>query len=747
MYHREILRQFAAFVLAMCSLNGGIAAQTTPSAGKKAAAAHPGWSGVVTYRKTLDDSFSSDEQILGRVQASDRIKHSITHHVVYSGRIVVNDLAGTGRPQTRANAEYSETISRKDIQTESTNCHSWEPSRIVRAESTDRETTLAKGEGEAVSFSASVYNGHFTIGFSLPAIQGQYRRQSSQTYSGLCADSPRKPSASTNERDAPIPSGGASVEGEIDPRDPDVIAGSKTWTDGVTSTSKGFTHTVTWRLRRKPQPLLITDIRFYEPRYPSPSDWHEIGTKGHSVDGNQVKIVATIANLGSSEKTASVNFRELKENTAVGDSAVTATVPANGQKDVELIWDTSGYAWRSSGTDVVPEMERRIQVTIPDDLMEKDITVVPKPLLVIWGFWQAPGSADKFVDMIRAVNEKWGVWNARTDYRKVSTDNADQLDKDVRDIQKMTNAWHIDLVSVTNGGLVGRVYVNSKMPTQFDGRPTATHLVMAGVPNLGTPCAEGLFGLSFKLNTFNLDAVAELSTDAMKRFNLLVNNTNGTRFATLAVHSRQETCKEDINGDGFAPVDSAIWRAKVRYVSERNVTSREILKDVGHFRVIVKWLAIPPKGDHSPDPSTLAEYRPMAVPSLSTDADLGRLLRSRHYGAMYDLTSDDDVIKPDLAKVVVVPAGKTIDVPLTIREGTKCVIRLIAGDGISATLIGEHGEVLGANGADSDDAGEMFRSIMVKGPFRSGKWILQLNDQNVNDAELAVTMFITPAVN
>ena len=606
-------RQFIAIIL-LVSVNASLlSAQTkrktvASQTSKAAAPVKAGWSGIISYRKTLAVDFSSDEQLFGRINKSERIKHNNTRRYSYEGRLVVNDFAGTGRAVTSAQVNFKDSESQKVTQTELTNCHSWESDRLIKAESTDRKTTVGLGSGEAYSYSLSVYADKFRLGFTLPEIQGTYTHDTSSTYSNLCPNSTRQPSASTNTNEAKIERGGADIEGEVDPKNLDVLEGSKSWSNGATTSSKGFTYTVTWKLRRKPQPLIITDLRFSQPVYPSPNDWREIGKSDRVADGNQVKIIATIANLGSTEKTATVNFKELKENTTLPNGPVTATIPANSQKDVELIWDTSGYAWKQSGAEVSPEINRQIEVTIPEDSMQKDLTVVPKPVVLLWGFWVSADAMTKFRDYFRAVSDKWGVWAARNDWSKVSTDNADIVDHDIREIQKGENAWHVDLVAVQNGGLAGRVYVNSKMPTQFDGRPTATHLIMIGTPNLGTPCAVGVYGLSFKINTLNMDAVAELSPESMKRFNLLVNNTNGTKFAALAVDSNESTCDEDEHGDGFSPVKSSIWRTKVNFVSRVSVNTRDYMGEVSHFRQVYKWLAVPPKGDHQPDPTTLANY-------------------------------------------------------------------------------------------------------------------------------------------
>jgi hypothetical protein len=734
----NLINRSIAFILAVAFSTGMLSAQTPRRTPVKAAPAKAGWSGIITYQKTLNDDLNSDEQLFGRLDKRERIKHNIVRRYQYTGKLVVNDLAGTGRPTTTAQMNFRDTETHKVTQTELTNCHAFDPERLITATSVDKKTTVGTGSGEAYSYSLSVNADRFSLNFTLPDFQGTYTHDESSSYSNLCPDSTRKPSASNNSQETRIERGGASVEGTIDPKDPDTIVGSKSWSDGP----KSFTHTVTWRLRRKPQPLIITDIRFEQPQYPSPNEWREIGPKGRAVDGNQVKIIATIANLGATEKTAAVNFKELKENVALTNGPVSATVPANGQKDVEFVWDTSGYAWKQSGTDVVPEMNRQVEVTIPDDSMEKDLTVIPKPVLLIWGVWQWADSFTKFHDYFKAVNDKWGVWVAQNNARTISTDNADIVDNEVRAIQKGENAWHVDLVGLQNGGLVGRVYVNSLMPTLFDGRPAATHLVMIGTPNLGTPCATGVYGLSFKLNTLNLDAISELSPESMKRFNLLVNNTNGTKFAALAVDRDTSTCQDDeAHGDGFVPVKSAIWRVKTYAVSRAKVNTMDILGEVSHFRQVYKWIAVPPKGDHQPDPSTLAvsfSYEELIGPEL---ASVGRTM---HYGMMFAGRPmiDDADPRPQFSKVLTVASGKPAEIDIPVTGGSRFSLVMLGSPDVSATLINEKGQAIGKNLAGTAEAAEIFRMIAVKTPFQAGKWKLRLETASTQQVEIAVAAFV-----
>ncbi|KXK02880.1 MAG: hypothetical protein UZ17_ACD001001328 [Acidobacteria bacterium OLB17] len=732
---RAALKTLTAIALSLSILSGTFIAQprraSTPGKTSKTPV-KAGWSGIITYRKTLEDTFSSDEKVFGRVDESERIKHLKTRNYQYSGRIVVNDIAGTGRAATNAKVSIRDNEYHKVMQNESTNCHSWEPSRMIKSENTDRKLTEGTGSGEAVSYSLSVNGENFRLSFGLPAFQAKYIHTEATTYSNLCANSTRKPSNSTNTTDTKIPSGGTSIEGKIDPKNPDILEGSKTWSD-PSGNIKGFTHTVTWKLRRKPQPLMITDIKFYQPIYPSPTDWREIPDDRFAVDGNQVKVVATVANLGSTDKTATVNFKELKENTDLPDGAVSATIPANGQKDVELIWDTSGYAWRQSGGDPVPESIRSIQATIPDDSMKKDLKVIPKPVIVVWGFWQWPSAMRKFRSYFSAVTQDWALSDGMTDVRMTSTENVDQLDGTIRRMQKKMNAWHVDLVAVQNGGLTARVYVHGKMPTQFDGRPTATHLVMVGVPNLGTPCASGVFGLSFKLNTLNWDAVAELSTESMKRFNLLVNNTNGTRFAALAIHTRNSICQEDVPGDGFAPIRSAIWRTKVNAVLDANVHTRDIMGEVAHFRQVFRWIAIPPKGDHSPDPATLG----------GTFTRPESFFRNAAYAAGSPLGygQQDEERKPSFSGVALLRPGSSTEFEIPVKSGSRLSVVFFASPDITADLLDENGNIVASSKADSIDAMDIFRTITLKRPISAGKWKLRLDGRVASPVEVPVVVY------
>ena len=259
------------------------------------------------------------------------------------------------------------------------------------------------------------------------------------------------------------------MEGKINPSKPDEIVGTKTWTEKSEGLTAKTTYTIKYKLTRKPIPLIITDVKFYQPNYPWPNSWEEIdGNRNeYAIDGNQVKIVASILNVSDGEKTASVNFKELKENENLPDSGQTVTLKPKEEKEVELVWDTNGYAWKKNAPYNYAINTREIEVSIPDDKTSEQIFVYPKPVVIVPGMWSKREKTNQLEGYFKNQNVPWTVTTARVYVGKKSAENVPILDKTVRDLQKQINAWHVDLVAHSTGGLTARAYINSEMPIQF----------------------------------------------------------------------------------------------------------------------------------------------------------------------------------------------------------------------------------------------------------------------------------------
>jgi hypothetical protein len=566
-----------------------------------------GWSGVINFESKLDESRTWKSPGSANGHSSEEFSHNIS----YKGTMIV-DGSDPKAVVARGTVGFSDVWLQHENSVTIDSCHANETHEFV-VDDKANYTETGNGAGKAESFYLYLdeMKGTYNLSFSFPKVPGKSSRENHRRASGHCQPKNNEPIDRIENKDIVIESKGGSVENyKIDLNEPEVLEGTKAIVrDNLKDANSNKTHitTFSWYLRRCPPPLLITDVKFYHPRYPSPSTWEEISEDGYTIDGNDVKIAATIVNLSGARKSATVNFKELKENADLPQGQINAEFEPHEARTVEYVWNTSGYAWREASPVNQPEIFRQIEVKIPDDRKTEEIEVRPKPVIVVPGIWAEDDSYRQFKNYFAATSDKWSVSLAKIDADKISTDNAAALDQFIREKQTKHNAWHVDLVAHFSGGLTARVYVNSLMPTLYDGRPAATHLILVGVPNLGTPCSTGVWGAAIKLNTLNLDVIAEMSPDAMSKFNLLVVNTNGTRFAAIAGNSWESICSEDVSGDKVVPKASAVWRIRENFVSSAPVHNRQLLGDVGNYRQIYKWFAVPPKGNHAPDTAGLQQ--------------------------------------------------------------------------------------------------------------------------------------------
>ncbi|MDQ3179814.1 MAG: hypothetical protein M3Q33_04765 [Acidobacteriota bacterium] len=201
-------------------------------------------------------------------------------------------------------------------------------------------------------------------------------------------------------------------------------------------------------MRRCPPPLIIADVKFYQPLYPSPNSWTQILAGENTIDGNQVKVVASVANLSNEARTGYVNFKELKQNADLPEGRIQVNFQPLQERRVEYIWDTSGYAWKEASSWNQPEINRQIEVKVPDDAMTKDIRVYPKPVVVVPGLWSKPELFAQFLNFFKNTpNTVWTAEYAPVFIGKTAAENAPVIEKKVREVQEKENAWHVDLVA------------------------------------------------------------------------------------------------------------------------------------------------------------------------------------------------------------------------------------------------------------------------------------------------------------
>jgi hypothetical protein len=90
------------------------------------------------------------------------------------------------------------------------------------------------------------------------------------------------------------------------------------------------------------------DLEFYHLRYPSPNSWEKIDD-GYTIDGNDVKIVATIANFSGESKRATVNFKELNENMELPGGKIDADFPPHRSFDRDRQKNRAGRSAAQTG--------------------------------------------------------------------------------------------------------------------------------------------------------------------------------------------------------------------------------------------------------------------------------------------------------------------------------------------------------------------------------------------------------------
>ena len=612
----ELCRHLFSLVLSYAVLGGAFvaAAQTRrrPPAGRVPATqttagqssrvkCNGGWSGTITFTRTLEDGGSSDNP--GR-NPKDRTIQQWTHEVEYNGRMIVD--GGGPAPVAFGKVSYRDVRKQHDIQKQWGQCGAWSPEHyfITEAKTDQAEQGSGSGKGD-FSILVDEVGLTYSFAFSFPEVPGEQTLDSHTTRTGFCQPQNNRPSDESDKNATAIRGERGKVENQkFDPSSPNVLSGSVTLDrkggQSVGSLKEPVT-TVSWTLRRCSPPLFIADLKFYQRLYPSPTTWVDIGDDGHTVDGNDVKVVATFVNLSGEQRSATVNFKDLTGNKDLPQGNVATNFAPHEEKQVEYVWDTSGYAWQESAPHNYAVNARNIQVAIPEDRRAAQIAVRPKPVVIIPGMWSKPEKIARLAGYFKNQNVPWAHVVAPVYVARKAGDNAPVIDETVRRLQQQENAWHVELVAHSTGGLAARAYVDGLMPTQYDNRPTAAHLVMLGTPNLGTPCASGVDNFVTRIVDRNPEAFAEISPKGMLAFNERVTRRRGTKFMAVVTNTISPTCQLDEGGDGVVPYISAIYSSKTYVIT--NVPHEDLGGDEGVFNQLRKWLALPPSANFAPDAS------------------------------------------------------------------------------------------------------------------------------------------------
>lgn len=690
-----------------------------------------GWTGTVEYTRSQANNSSKTVERVSR-KGTDTTNWSMTYN--YAAQVAVRatpdpDLS-VGRANISLSSVSTETTSAQDQQI----CpHTTTPRSVSGSFVTKSETRANESGVEADVHIGMDSDGTYSVGVRLPEVKGTVSGSTSSSFSGQCT-----PKKGVNNSMADMPttvdavSFSSSGEDRAPASSPDRLAGSHS------VAAYGVTETLRWNLRRCGGDLRLVDVKFEDMRFPTWDAWQEISEQKGTIDGNIVRITAVVANDGPEDKSATVKFRDTykgdKWDGARKDGLLeelSVNVPAGEQREVTFKWDSSGWAWFDDGR---PRLVQRIKAEVEDagkkvDEATRNLKVAPKPLVLahgLWSNWTAWESWQNILTTSHSYDWKAFPVGQNAQHGKMSTgeevgnlgptntisQNAVELAHYVEYAQKDRNAWHVDIVAHSMGGLISRRYIHATMPTYPDGKPQVAHLVMLGTPNMGSRCAD-LISAPLELAGRSMDALRELRPSVVEQFNATHSERKGVEFSVLAGNPLPAICYMLNANDGVVTVPSATWT--IADNAQQSVLHTDMATTAGFSSFVKPRVAIGP--GKQPQPSALS--------ALAQGADAAE-------------GGDAGSVTPDFSKIVKLTPGQTMKVAIPVEDAKNFGLTFVAASKVSATLTDDKGAVVGANLAGKPEASQIFRSIFVGQPITKGYWVLTL--QNTDEFEREVVL-------
>jgi pimeloyl-ACP methyl ester carboxylesterase len=607
------------------------------------------------------------------------------------------------------------------------------PKRTEKVES----TTSASGSGKA-SGDVYVSGSRYSFSFSLPDMKGRQTTVFTDTRSGYCdAANNKNNSYDQTSPDASFSGYFVKGEGTIDPNDPNQISGTF---------QPDKDTTITWSLTRiegdcDDGDLSISDLKFEHHKFPNKNAWAEI--EEYTVDGNRVRITARVSNSSKKAKSGTVTFKETKSGEVLGEKTV--SVPAKGEREVELIWDTEGFAWSDDGENL---SAREIEASLTNgETVTGGITVYPKPVILVHGLWSDASAWSEYQNYLNEAHSfAWRGYavgadpeNGRMNTGVMGTwaetnsifQNAQELGKQIKAARTEMNAWHVDIVAHSMGGLISRFYIHSFMTQDApDGRPPIKNLVMLGTPNEGSPCAD-LMGGTFDFLGKPVEALRQLRPSVVADFNSKITNRKNVKFSILAGFPVPRTCQEKSFGDGVVSIRSALWQIADRAFAPRVHTSLTGREDF--FAFVKPRLAVGPKKARQTAQLEEEYSRPIFAGLFEIGdgwtASLEPIFAPVRKAAEPQLVS---------SKEIKAKAGETVEAALEIAG--KGGVTFIAAPTAAVSLVAPDGEIKQTIEAGSAEAAEIFKTFYID-EAAPGAWKLRVENRGQTETSIVAAIW------
>jgi pimeloyl-ACP methyl ester carboxylesterase len=687
-----------------------------------------GWSGTITYTKTQNQnehnktptgyisstsSFQATAEITvredGSASASAKVKVSGKIEDVKEGsECCMISLAGCSRKGGFKLAD------------------------IITTESTAQATAVAKSR-------VSITGETLIANIGVPEAIGKTVRTVQMIRKKEC-DSVNQDVTKTQESAVSYLVGPINISASVDPKNPNVIRGTQR--DGDTEISYSFS-------RCAAPDIKISDLALEEHKYPDAQAWHDAG--GETVDGNLVRLKAKVRNDGSAPGYATVKFTETQENIELPGSVSVSLQPGE-EREIESEWDTSGFAWSNDGK---PKSNRQIKAEIANESLTEDIRILPKPVILVHGLWANAAGWSSYQSYLNEAHSfAWRAFpvGARPEIAKMSTgdrvgnyaptnsifQNAQELGKEIKHVREEMNAWHVDIVAHSMGGLISRFYIHSFMQPVFDGKPEVGHLVMLGTPNMGSPCADLMGGV---FDFFEQAGRSDASASTVGRRRIQPPNHESQKRQIL--DSRRHSGAARLPGkrvggrrgdDSFGVVAS--YRPPVCAARTHELNRQRRL-----FAFVKPRLAIGPKGSGQIETAALEETTNGDFAELNNNSVSDRygfakyFVKSAYKRLETAQTIEDEVPGLIVRKAVRLAAKQTAEIEIPVSNAAAAGVTFVAAPAVSASLIDANNAIVGTSAAGIT-ATDIFRTIAAEKSIANGIWKLKL--ENTGDKETIV---------
>jgi triacylglycerol esterase/lipase EstA (alpha/beta hydrolase family) len=462
----------------------------------------------------------------------------------------------------------------------------------------------------------------------------------------------------------------------------------------------------------------ISGVRF-EQQDVATGEWQPFAGNPGTVDGNQVRVIATVENGGGVPYNLPVRFLDGETLASLPDGSVDLALNPGQVVEVTYQWDTEGWGWDRPATpnggahpNRVVEVRLGSEAVLYDSWSEP-IVVRAKPVFLVHGLNSNAATWEPYAGLLREVNPTWRAFavpglltghDLIQQQRSVSLlTNARSMHEYIEKIRRQEQAWHVDIVAHSMGGLISRQYIHSFMPVDTGEdvagyRPVVKHLVMLGTPNRGSLCASESFLMNLWVGDDNLLAPFELMPESVARFNQRVTNPKGAAFSVLAGTGTPYACNPfaGTSSDGVVLVSSAHHT-----YGDVGLTDSNHIQMTGSRADFLAWVRPHLVGPGPATPQSVA-------PQLAQAA-----------------VDPQDVQVTQVLSLTLAP-GESRELTLPVRDGRQLAVIFRAAPGVAASLRDPSGAEAGASAAGAP--AQELRGISVESPA-PGDWTLRLSSQ------------------